>query len=182
MTSSILCAQTGIDTPEILENSASYIAGWLRALNQDTRLVVTAAAQAQRACDLITEAEREPAREHDRPRAGAAGGERRMPIPVASAVPGDRQRAGTQRGEREPEVRGGGLPPARVPRPARGSQHSAASGGPVADSPGETAYSRAASASGGVWPELVPERGGVVSAARRAQPAVQVRGWQAEAG
>jgi antirestriction protein ArdC len=39
--------------PAILENSASYIAGWLRAIRQDARLVVTAAAQAQKATDYI---------------------------------------------------------------------------------------------------------------------------------
>ena len=63
MSSSILCAQTGIEDPGVFENSASYIAGWLSALNHDTRLVVTAAAQAQRACDLINQAEREPAKD-----------------------------------------------------------------------------------------------------------------------
>jgi antirestriction protein ArdC len=62
MTSSLLCAQTGIDNPEIFDNSASYIAGWLSALNNDHKLVITAAAQAQRACDLINQLEREPAK------------------------------------------------------------------------------------------------------------------------
>lgn len=181
MTSSILCAQTGADTPEIFSNSASYIAGWLRALHQDSRLVVTAAAQAQRACDLITQAEREPAREPDHPQAGAADSERHVPIPVASAVPEATQRAGAQRGQRELEV-GGGLPLARVPRPERGSQHAAACGGLAADPAGETAYSRTASASANSGPEMAPERGGVVSTARQAQPTVQARGWQAEAG
>jgi antirestriction protein ArdC len=73
MSSSLLCAQTGIEDPETFENSASYMAGWLSALNHDTRLVVTAAAQAQRACDVINQAEREPARESDRlPESGRA--------------------------------------------------------------------------------------------------------------
>jgi len=36
-----------------LENSAAYIAGWLKTLKEDHRLVVQAAAQAQRAADLI---------------------------------------------------------------------------------------------------------------------------------
>jgi antirestriction protein ArdC len=63
MTSSLLCAQTGIDNPEIFGNSASYIAGWLSALHDDHKLVITAAAQAQRACDLINPPEREPARD-----------------------------------------------------------------------------------------------------------------------
>jgi antirestriction protein ArdC len=65
MSSSILCAQTGIEDPEIFDNSVGYIAGWLSALNHDTRLVITAAAQAQRACDLINQAEREPAKHSD---------------------------------------------------------------------------------------------------------------------
>lgn len=65
MTSSLLCGQTGIDDPETFANSASYIAGWLTALNDDNRLVITAAAQAQRACDVINQAEREPATDND---------------------------------------------------------------------------------------------------------------------
>jgi antirestriction protein ArdC len=63
MTSAILCAQTGTDTPEIFDNSASYIAGWLCALNDEKRLVITAAAQAQRATDLIVGPEREAAKD-----------------------------------------------------------------------------------------------------------------------
>jgi len=76
MSSCLLCSQTGIEDPETFENSASYIAGWLSALNHDTRLVVTAAAQAQRACDVINQAEREPARDGERqPQAGPTGNE-----------------------------------------------------------------------------------------------------------
>jgi antirestriction protein ArdC len=36
-----------------LDNSAAYIGGWLKSLRNDKRLVITAAAQAQRAADLI---------------------------------------------------------------------------------------------------------------------------------
>jgi antirestriction protein ArdC len=74
MTSSILCAQTGIDTPATFANSASYIAGWLTALDGDHKLVITAAAHAQRACDVINQAEREPVRdgEQDLPSVAAA--------------------------------------------------------------------------------------------------------------
>jgi antirestriction protein ArdC len=73
MTSSLLCAQTGIDNPEIFGNSARYIAGWLLTLNDDHKLVITAAAQAQRACDLINQPEREPAkRSEDHPEAAPA--------------------------------------------------------------------------------------------------------------
>jgi antirestriction protein ArdC len=68
MTSSILCAETGIDNPELFDNSAAYITSWLSALNNDRTLVVAAAAQAQRACDLINQAERQAIRDaRDRP-------------------------------------------------------------------------------------------------------------------
>jgi antirestriction protein ArdC len=59
MTSSILCAQTGIDTVDEFSNSASYIASWLQALRDDKKLVVSAAAQAQRACDLVIQPSRQ---------------------------------------------------------------------------------------------------------------------------
>jgi antirestriction protein ArdC len=36
-----------------VDNSAAYIASWLRVLAQGTRLVIVAAAQAQRAVDYI---------------------------------------------------------------------------------------------------------------------------------
>jgi antirestriction protein ArdC len=63
MTSSVLCAETGIDNPALFDNSAAYIAGWLSALNDDRTLVIAAAAQAQRACDLINPGEREATRD-----------------------------------------------------------------------------------------------------------------------
>jgi antirestriction protein ArdC len=62
MTSSVLCAETGIDNPELFDNSAAYIAGWLSAMNDDRTLVIAAAAQAQRASDLINPGEREAIR------------------------------------------------------------------------------------------------------------------------
>jgi antirestriction protein ArdC len=52
LTSAFLCAITGIGLPT-LANSASYIAGWLKALHNDKTLILKAAAQAQRACDYI---------------------------------------------------------------------------------------------------------------------------------
>src|SRR4029453_10229936 len=68
MTSSILCAETGIDNPELFDNSAAYITSWLSALNNDRTLVVAAAAQEQHACDLINQAERQAIRDaRDRP-------------------------------------------------------------------------------------------------------------------
>jgi antirestriction protein ArdC len=52
MTSAFLCGHTGIE-PATIENAAAYVAGWLKVIRQDARLVVTAAAQAQKAADYI---------------------------------------------------------------------------------------------------------------------------------
>jgi antirestriction protein ArdC len=48
-----LCGMTGIEK-HTLENSTAYIAGWLKELKNDKRLIVIAAAQAQKATDYIT--------------------------------------------------------------------------------------------------------------------------------
>jgi len=47
-----LCQEAGVDASR-LDQSAAYIASWLRALQDDRRLVVAAAGQAQRAVDHI---------------------------------------------------------------------------------------------------------------------------------
>jgi antirestriction protein ArdC len=52
ITSAFVCGAAGI-APATLPASAEYVAGWLRALRADRRLVVTAAGHAQRAADLI---------------------------------------------------------------------------------------------------------------------------------
>jgi antirestriction protein ArdC len=52
MGAAILCGEAGIENGTI-DNSASYIAGWLKRLQDDRGLVVLAAAQAQKAVDLI---------------------------------------------------------------------------------------------------------------------------------
>ena len=48
---SFLCNISGIQ--KTIDNQASYIENWLQVLNQDNRMVVIAASQAQKACDLI---------------------------------------------------------------------------------------------------------------------------------
>ncbi|WP_046176230.1 ArdC family protein [Domibacillus indicus] len=48
----MLCGVAGIENATI-ENSASYIQSWLRALKEDSKLIVYAAAQAQKAADYI---------------------------------------------------------------------------------------------------------------------------------
>ena len=47
-----LCGHAGIE-PATIENSAAYLTGWLKALRGDSLLVVQAAAQAQKAADLV---------------------------------------------------------------------------------------------------------------------------------
>lgn len=52
MGAAFLCGHAGIEQ-KTLENSAAYIAGWLKALKNDRTLLVHAAAQAQKASDYI---------------------------------------------------------------------------------------------------------------------------------
>lgn len=52
MGAAMLCGVAGIEN-ETIENSASYLQSWLRALKEDSRLIVQAAAQAQKAADYI---------------------------------------------------------------------------------------------------------------------------------
>jgi antirestriction protein ArdC len=52
MGAAYLCGVAGI-VNETVDNSAAYIQGWLGKLRQDKRLLVQAAAQAQRAADFI---------------------------------------------------------------------------------------------------------------------------------
>ena len=52
MGSAFLCGEAGILDP-CIDRSSAYIAGWLKALKNDQKLVVIAAAQAQRAADYI---------------------------------------------------------------------------------------------------------------------------------
>jgi antirestriction protein ArdC len=52
MGAAFLCGHAGIENT-IIENSAAYIAGWLKALKNDKTLLIHAAAQAQKAADYI---------------------------------------------------------------------------------------------------------------------------------
>lgn len=51
MANAFLCAEAGIHTT--VENSAAYLASWIKVIKEDNRAVVVAAGQAQRAADLI---------------------------------------------------------------------------------------------------------------------------------
>lgn len=52
MGAAYLCGHCGIDNA-VIENSSAYIAGWLQRLRGDSRLVIHAAAAAQKAADFI---------------------------------------------------------------------------------------------------------------------------------
>ena len=52
MSAAFLCGHANIEQ-KVLENSAAYIRGWLRALKNDKMMLVHAAAQAQKAADYI---------------------------------------------------------------------------------------------------------------------------------
>ena len=53
MSASYLAAFAGIDTEPLVNNSAAYLASWLRVLRKDSRMVVFAAAAARKAVDHI---------------------------------------------------------------------------------------------------------------------------------
>lgn len=50
---SFLCAEAGIMTNQILDNSAAYIDSWSKVLKKNPKLIVQGAAQAQKAADFI---------------------------------------------------------------------------------------------------------------------------------
>ena len=52
LSAAYLCAEAGI-SPAVLENQAAYIQGWLAKLRSEKRIVVIAAAQAQKAANYI---------------------------------------------------------------------------------------------------------------------------------
>lgn len=51
--SAMVYSLLGMGTPEQLDNSTAYVQSWLQVLENDPKMVVTAANQAQRAADLI---------------------------------------------------------------------------------------------------------------------------------
>lgn len=65
MGAAFLRAACGIETAPEMDNSAAYIHGWLSVLKNDRRLLVNAAAQAQKAADFITRANEAEAAEED---------------------------------------------------------------------------------------------------------------------
>lgn len=60
ITSAVLCNHFGIDTAKIQRNTAAYVQHWLKVLKSDKRLIVTAAARAEKAVNLILNIQPEP--------------------------------------------------------------------------------------------------------------------------
>ncbi len=58
MTAAFLCGHCGIEQAT-LDNSAAYIDGWLQKLRADAKLLVVAAAQAQKAADWLLQKQEE---------------------------------------------------------------------------------------------------------------------------
>ncbi len=52
-TAAFLCDAAGIEDHRLIENQAAYLASWSRKLKEDTKMLVSAAGQAQKAADLI---------------------------------------------------------------------------------------------------------------------------------
>lgn len=53
LAASFLCSTVQINFDEITNNSASYLAGWLQVLKEDSKFIFRAAAEAQKAADYI---------------------------------------------------------------------------------------------------------------------------------
>ena len=53
MGAAFLCGEAGIENEAVLKNSASYLDGWRKKLKADSKVVIQAAGQAQKAADLI---------------------------------------------------------------------------------------------------------------------------------
>jgi antirestriction protein ArdC len=75
MTGGMLCAETGVATEASLDNSAAYVRGWADEIKADKKLVVQAAAAAQRAADFVMEPARQAERDTEAEADPSAGAE-----------------------------------------------------------------------------------------------------------
>ena len=53
ITATMLCSECKIDTADLFDNSAAYIASWLKVLKDDRRLIIKASNMAQKSADCI---------------------------------------------------------------------------------------------------------------------------------
>jgi antirestriction protein ArdC len=63
LSAALMAGLSGLDAPDALAQSASYLQGWLTALKAEPRMLLTAAARAQKAVDYMTD--QSPAEESD---------------------------------------------------------------------------------------------------------------------
>lgn len=70
MTNAFLCAEAGIESTQ--QNSAAYLASWIKTIKEDPRAVVVAAGAAQRAADMILGRTFAQEEETDKPLAAAS--------------------------------------------------------------------------------------------------------------
>ena len=54
MASAFLCHRCQIDLPTIVQNQAAYLSSWIKVLQGDSKLIITAASQAEKAAKFIT--------------------------------------------------------------------------------------------------------------------------------
>lgn len=52
-TAAFLCGEVGLSNERLELNHAAYIQGWMRALKNDKKMLISAAQKAQRAADLV---------------------------------------------------------------------------------------------------------------------------------
>jgi antirestriction protein ArdC len=178
MASAILCAQTSIDNPDLADNSAAYIANWLTALDGDHKLIITAAAHAQHATDLITQPEREPAKTDVRRQDHAPAAHVHAPVQATATPalhPAAHDRGQAAANAFRPALTG----PPRVPAgpdPPSSSQPPGVAGEPAHSvSPGRR------HSPGAHRPQQAPTRPGEPESPGRARSAVPTGDWQPEA-
>jgi len=53
LSSQMLMGMLNIENPDVEKNSIAYAYGWMKAIKEDAKLIISASAQAQRACDYI---------------------------------------------------------------------------------------------------------------------------------
>ena len=49
----MLMSELGIEQPDTFENSVAYINSWIKVLQSDSRMIITAAARAEKAVEMI---------------------------------------------------------------------------------------------------------------------------------
>jgi antirestriction protein ArdC len=51
--SAFLCAETGISSDNLIENSVAYVQSWIKALKNDAQFIISASSKARKAAEYI---------------------------------------------------------------------------------------------------------------------------------